>query len=87
MCLSPMGVRYLPISVFSTALSFYVLQLWTEFSLDKLQTDGFISEKFIHTENVNRALELLLGSYSTVVLLANFMANVFVLLILSLKVS
>ncbi|XVF49357.1 hypothetical protein PTKIN_Ptkin04bG0005100 [Pterospermum kingtungense] len=80
-----MGVKYLSISAFSTALSFYVLHFWTEFSLDKLQTDGFISENFIHTENVNHALELLLGSYATVALLANFVLNVFILLILSLK--
>ncbi|XWS47662.1 hypothetical protein CRYUN_Cryun13aG0003500 [Craigia yunnanensis] len=80
-----MGVRYLAISAFSTALSFVGLQFWTEFSLDKLQTDGLISENFIHTENVNRVLELLLGSYATVALLANFVLNVFILLILSLK--
>ncbi|XWS51601.1 hypothetical protein CRYUN_Cryun12cG0190900 [Craigia yunnanensis] len=80
-----MGVSYLAISAVSTALSFAGLQLWTEVSFDKLQTDGFISENFIHTENVDRALELLLGSYSTVALLANFVVNVFILLTLSLK--
>ncbi|EOY22892.1 PREDICTED: E3 ubiquitin protein ligase RIN2 isoform X2 [Theobroma cacao] len=80
-----MGVSYLAISAVSTALSFVGLQLWTEFSLDKLQTDGLISENIIHTENVNRALELLLGSYATVALLAIFVLNVFILLILSLK--
>ncbi|XWS60094.1 hypothetical protein CRYUN_Cryun07bG0004900 [Craigia yunnanensis] len=81
-----MGVRYLAISAFSTALSFLGLQFWTEFSLDKLHTDGLISENFIHTENANRALEFLLGSYATVVLLANFVLNVFILLIVSLKI-
>ncbi|XVF08458.1 hypothetical protein REPUB_Repub07fG0005100 [Reevesia pubescens] len=80
-----MAVNYLVISALSTALSFVGLQFWTEFSLDKLQTDGLISENFIHTENVNRALELLLGSYATVALLANFVLNVFILLILCLK--
>ncbi|XP_021285611.1 E3 ubiquitin protein ligase RIN2 isoform X2 [Herrania umbratica] len=80
-----MGVSYLAISAVSTALSFVGLQLWTEFSLDKLQTDGLISENIIHTENVNHALELLLGSYATVALLAIFVLNVFILLILSLK--
>ncbi|XWS36947.1 hypothetical protein CRYUN_Cryun19dG0001500 [Craigia yunnanensis] len=85
LCLLPMGVSYLAISAVSTALSFVGLQFWTEVSLDKLQTHGLISENFIHTENVNHALELLLGSYSTVALLANFVLNVFILLILSLK--
>ncbi|OMO98126.1 hypothetical protein COLO4_14126 [Corchorus olitorius] len=80
-----MGVSYLAVSAVSTALSFVGLQLWTGFSLDKLQTDGLISENFIHTENVNHALELLLGSYATVALLANFVLNVFILLILTLK--
>ncbi|MBA0821154.1 hypothetical protein Goarm_018028 [Gossypium armourianum] len=59
-----MAVNYLVISAFSTALSFIALRLRTEFSLDKLQTDGLITGNFIHTENVNHVLELLLGSYS-----------------------
>ncbi|XVE63893.1 hypothetical protein DITRI_Ditri07aG0057700 [Diplodiscus trichospermus] len=80
-----MGVSYLAISAVSTALSFVGLQFWAEVSLDKLQTDGLVSENFIPTENVDRALELLLGSYTTVALLANFVVNVFILLILSLK--
>ncbi|XP_040973245.1 E3 ubiquitin protein ligase RIN2 isoform X2 [Gossypium hirsutum] len=78
-----MGVNYLVISVFSTALSFIALQLRTEFSL--LQTDGLITENFIHTENVNHVPELLLGSYSIMALLANFVLNVFILVILTLK--
>ncbi|KAK8489768.1 hypothetical protein V6N13_096410 [Hibiscus sabdariffa] len=80
-----MAVSYLAISAVSTALSFIGLQVWAEFSLDKLQNDGLISENFIHTENVDRALELLLGSYTSLALLANFVFNVFILLILSLK--
>ncbi|XVF11191.1 hypothetical protein REPUB_Repub08aG0004700 [Reevesia pubescens] len=80
-----MAVSYLAISAVSTALSFVGLQFWAEFSLDKLQTNGLIIENFIHTENVNHAFELLLGSYATVALLANFALNVFILLILSLK--
>ncbi|MBA0834955.1 hypothetical protein Goarm_007269, partial [Gossypium armourianum] len=80
-----MAVSYLAISAASTALSFIGLQVWAEFSLDKLQNDGLISENFIHTENVDRALELLLGSYASLALLANFVLNVFILLILSLK--
>ncbi|KAA3458144.1 E3 ubiquitin protein ligase RIN2-like [Gossypium australe] len=80
-----MGVNYLVISAFSTALSFIALRLQTEFSLDKLQSDGLITENFIHTENVNHVLELLLGSYSIMALLANFVLNVFILVILTLK--
>ncbi|TYH61424.1 hypothetical protein ES332_D07G051100v1 [Gossypium tomentosum] len=79
-----MGVNYLVISAFSTALSFIALRLRTQFSLDKLQTDGLITGNFIHTENVNHVLELLLGSYS-MALLANFVLNVFILVILTLK--
>ncbi|XVF54972.1 hypothetical protein PTKIN_Ptkin05aG0223400 [Pterospermum kingtungense] len=80
-----MGVSYLGISAVSTALSFVGLQLCTDLSLDKLQTNGLISQNFIHTENVDRVIELFLGSYSTVALLANFVLNAFILLILSLK--
>ncbi|MBA0757125.1 hypothetical protein Gotri_020237 [Gossypium trilobum] len=79
-----MGVNHLVISAFSTALSFIALRLRTEFSLDKLQTDGLTTGNFIHTENVNHVLELLLGSYS-MALLANFVLNVFILVILTLK--
>lgn len=82
-----MGVSYLAISAVSTALSFVCLQLCRDVSLDKLQTNGLISQNFIHTENVDRAIELLMGSYFTVSLLANFVLNAFILLILSLKVS
>lgn len=82
-----MGASYLKISAVCTVLSFVGLQFWSEFSLDKLQADGLIGEKLLHVENVNRALELLLGSYATVALLANFVLNVFVLLILCLKVT
>ncbi|KAJ4706225.1 E3 ubiquitin protein ligase RIN2 [Melia azedarach] len=80
-----MGASYLAISAASTILSFVGLQLWTEFSLDKLRTEGLIGENIIHLENANHTLELLLGSYATVALLANFVLNVFILLILCLK--
>lgn len=81
-----MGVSYLAISSVCTVLSFLGLQWWTEFSLDKLRTDGLIGENFIDLENANHALELFLGSYATVALLANFALNVYILLILCLKV-
>lgn len=80
-----MGASYLVISAASTVLSFVGLQVWTEFSLDKLRTDGLVVENISHSESANRALELLLGSYATVALLANFVLNVFVLINLCLK--
>lgn len=82
-----MGASYLVISAASTILSFVGLQFWTEFSLDKLRTDGLVVENVIHLESANRVLELLLRSYATVSLLANFVLNVFVLINLCLKVS
>ncbi|KAF5743597.1 RPM1 interacting protein 2 isoform 1 [Tripterygium wilfordii] len=80
-----MGVSYLAISAVSTVFSFVGLQYWSEFSLDKLQSNGLTSENLINLEKANHAFELLLGSYVTTALLANFMLNVFVLLILCLK--
>lgn len=88
LCLLPMGVGYLAISAVSTALSFVGLQCWTELSVDKLKSDGLIiSENFISLDNANRALELLLDSYATTGMLANFLFNAFILLNLCLKVS
>lgn len=82
-----MGVRYIAISVLSTVLSFVGLQLWIGLSLDELKLNGLISEKFDHSENASVVIELLLGSYATIGLLTNFVLNVFVLLVLCLKVS
>jgi autocrine motility factor receptor len=82
-----MGVSYIAISAVCTALSFVGLQWWTEWSLDRLRSDGLIGENFINSENVNRALELLFSSYATIALLMNFVFNVFLLLNLCLKVS
>lgn len=82
-----MGASYLVISAASTILGFVGLQFWTEFSLDKLRTDGLVVENVIHLESANHVLELLLRSYATVALLANFVLNVFVLINLCLKVS
>lgn len=81
-----MAVRYVAISAFSTVLSFIGLQFWTESSLDVLKSDGLITENFIHSGNASRVIELLLGSYATIGLLTNFVLNVFVLLVLCLKV-
>ncbi|CAI0404843.1 unnamed protein product [Linum tenue] len=80
-----MGVSYLAISAVSTALSFVGLQYQAEFSLDKLRANGLIGEDSVNLENANDALGLLLGSYATTALLANFLFNVFILLNLCLK--
>lgn len=81
-----MGLRYIAISVVCTALSFAGLQFWTETSLVKLKSDGLLGENLIPAANVGHVVDLLLGSYATVGLLANFVLNAFVLLVLSLKV-
>lgn len=82
-----MGVSYLSISVACTVLSFAGLQCWTHLSLEKLISDGLIGEDLIHSGNTSHALELLFGSYATVALVVNFALNIFVLIILCLKVN
>ncbi|CAF2131307.1 BnaA03g47220D [Brassica napus] len=76
-----MGIRYLHVSVASTALSFVGLQVWTELSLDRLRADA----KNISLGDSEHALDLLLGSYFTIALLTNFVLNVYILLLLALK--
>lgn len=85
--LTSMGVSYIAISAACTALSFIGLQLWTELSIDNLRSEKIIGENPFKTENAAPVVDLLLSSYVTVGLLANFALNVFVLLILFLKVS
>ncbi|KAF3433143.1 hypothetical protein FNV43_RR24245 [Rhamnella rubrinervis] len=80
-----MGLRYIAISSVWTVLSFVALQLWTESSLAKLKSDGLIRETYIHAGNVGHVVDLLLGSYATVALIANFVLNVFILLVLCVK--
>ena len=82
-----MALRSVTISAVSTVLSFVGLQFWTELSLDKLKLDGPIGKNFIQLENSSHLGELLLGSYTTVGLLANFLINVFILVNLCIKVS
>lgn len=82
-----MALNYIAISGLCTVLSFVGLQLWTESSLGKLKSEGLIPENFPSAGNVGHVVDLLLGSYTTVALLANFVLNVFVLLVLFLKVS
>ncbi|XP_020867639.1 E3 ubiquitin protein ligase RIN3 isoform X2 [Arabidopsis lyrata subsp. lyrata] len=79
-----MEIRYLPISLATTALSFVGLQVWTELSLDRLRADGIITKNVSLGDSEN-TLELLLSSYTTIALLASFVLNVYILLVLSLK--
>lgn len=76
-----MAMRTIVILAVSTVLSFVGLQFCAEFSLDKLK-----SEILPHWNNGSHVSELLLGSYTTIGLLANFMINVFILLNLCIKV-
>lgn len=80
-----MGVSYLSISAVCTGLSFIGLQWWTVLSIEKLKTDGLVAEDFTQSGNAGHAMELLLGSYATIGLLANFALNIYFLLILCLK--
>ncbi|CAL5366944.1 unnamed protein product [Camellia sinensis] len=80
-----MGVSYLSISAVCTLLSFVGLQYWTDLSFQKLTSDGVIGEDSIEPGNARQALKLLLVSQATIALLANFVLNVFVLIILGLK--
>ncbi|KAL5569935.1 hypothetical protein UlMin_026510 [Ulmus minor] len=80
-----MGLSYIAVSGVCTVLSFVGLQLWTESSLVKLKSDGVIGESLTSAENFGHVVDLLLESYTTVALLANFVLNVFVLLVLLLK--
>ncbi|XP_010442646.1 PREDICTED: E3 ubiquitin protein ligase RIN3 isoform X2 [Camelina sativa] len=79
-----MGIRYLHISVATTALSFVGLQVWSELSLDRHRADGLIT-KNVSLGDSDDALELLLGSHITISLLTSFVLNVYILLVLYLK--
>ncbi|XP_010443260.1 PREDICTED: E3 ubiquitin protein ligase RIN3-like [Camelina sativa] len=79
-----MGIRYLHISVATTALSFVGLQVWSELSLDRHRADGLIT-KNVSLGDSEDPLELLLGSHTTIALLTSFVLNVYILLVLSLK--
>jgi autocrine motility factor receptor len=80
-----MGVNYLSLSFVCTALSFAGLQYWTQISLEKFVSDELIGEDLIHSGNTSDALELLFGSYTTIALVACFVLNVFILVLLCLK--
>ncbi|KAL3524161.1 hypothetical protein ACH5RR_016995 [Cinchona calisaya] len=80
-----MGVSYLSVSVVCTVVSFVGLQCWTAFSIEQLKPDGLIGDNVISSGDASHALELLLSSYTTIALAANFALNVFILMILTLK--
>lgn len=81
-----MGVSYVTISLFSTVLSYGGLHCWTTLSPEKLILDSLSSQSSVHSENVVQALESVLDSYTSIALVANFTINIFILVVLSLKV-
>ncbi|XP_022872308.1 E3 ubiquitin protein ligase RIN2-like isoform X1 [Olea europaea var. sylvestris] len=80
-----MGVNFLSISVVCTFVSFIGLQCWMGKSLEKYRIDGLIFEDFINSGNAILVLDLLLGSYITLALVASFALNVVITVILCLK--
>lgn len=82
-----MGVNFLSISVVCTVLSLVGVQYWTEISLGKHQSNVLIVNDVINSENATHALELLFGSYTTLLLVSSLAFNAIILVILGLKVS
>ena len=82
-----MGVNFLSVSIACTILSLAGVQYWTEISLAKHQSDVLIVNELINSENATHTLELLFGSYTTLLLVSSLAVNVIVLVILGLKVS
>ncbi|XP_057776771.1 E3 ubiquitin protein ligase RIN2 isoform X3 [Salvia miltiorrhiza] len=80
-----MGVNFLSISVVCTILSLVGVQYWTEISLEKHQSDVLIVNDLINSENATHTLELLFGSYMTLLLVSSLAFNVIILVILGLK--
>ncbi|XP_073310084.1 E3 ubiquitin protein ligase RIN2-like [Primulina huaijiensis] len=80
-----MGVKLLSASVVCTFLSIVGLQYWTDASLEKYNSDSLIVNDLINSENASSALELLLGSYTTLVLVASFALNLFITVMVGLK--
>lgn len=81
-----MGVNYLSALAVCTGVGVIGLHWWMESALSRIKADGVIGEEGIHAENTIHVLELLLGSYATVALVLSFSLNVFILLILCVKV-
>ncbi|XP_057452791.1 E3 ubiquitin protein ligase RIN2-like [Lotus japonicus] len=84
-----MALRIIAVSAVSTVLSFVGLQFCTDLSLDKLRSDGLIGWNLTQFDNASHDVELdvevPLGLYTTIGLLANCLINIFVLLNLCLK--
>ncbi|KAJ0856077.1 putative chromatin regulator PHD family [Helianthus annuus] len=80
-----MGVGYLSISAACTVLSFIGLRYWTELSYVKLKSDGLMGENLLDPTVESHVMEVLLGSFTTIALMVNFVLNVFMFIILSLK--
>ncbi|XP_073064389.1 E3 ubiquitin protein ligase RIN2-like [Primulina eburnea] len=80
-----MGVKLLSASVVCTFLSIVGLQYWTDASLEKYNSDSLIVNDLINSEDASSALELLLGSYTTLVLVSSFALNLFITVMVGLK--
>ncbi|KAE9616306.1 putative transcription factor C2H2 family [Lupinus albus] len=80
-----MALRFIAISAIATVLSFVGLQFCTDFSLYTVKSDGVFGWNLVHLDNANQYIELPLGLYTTIGLLANCTANVFILLNLCLS--
>nr|KAJ0206757.1 hypothetical protein LSAT_V11C500234890 [Lactuca sativa] len=68
--------------VFINISSLYSVELYRPLILDR---NGLMGENLLHPGVANRVLELLLSSCTTVALVVNFVLNIFILIILSLK--
>ncbi|XP_042053500.1 E3 ubiquitin protein ligase RIN2-like [Salvia splendens] len=80
-----MGVNFLSVSAVCTILSVVGVQYLTEISLAKHQSDVLIVNNIINSENATHTLELLFGSYTTLMLVSSLAFNVTIFLILGLK--
>lgn len=83
----PMGLKLLSVSVVCTFLSIVGLQYWMDVSVEKYKSDSLIVNDLINSENASSALELLLGSYATLMLVASFALNLFITVMVGLKVT
>ncbi|XP_078439776.1 E3 ubiquitin protein ligase RIN2-like [Wolffia australiana] len=78
-----MAVSALHVSLICTVLSFLCLQWWTSTFYVRIRRQSLVDGG--KEEDAGRILELLLGSRTTILLLLNFVLNVFALAILGLK--
>lgn len=80
-----MAVNFLYLSAVSTVVGFVGLQSWVLGLLDEFKSAGLIDGNRLHSGNIWSVLELLSGSNAAILLLLNFVSNVFVLGLLTLK--